>query len=89
MFKTGILSSKEFTLFENLILLKGADVANMFLGGLKLVAPEENGLMIVLNAKVDGEAYEQCRAYSDISAKGKGNLTTEFMYNLFEKYRYV
>ena len=90
MFKTnGVLSSKEFPLFENMILLKGADVANMFLGGLKVVSPEESGLMIVLNAKADGEAYEQCKAYSDITAEGKKNSVIEFMTNLFEKYRYA
>ena len=80
MFKTnGVLT----------ILLKGADVANMFLGGLKVAPPEENGLMIVLNGKADGEAYEQCKAYSDITATGKKNSVVEFMSNLFEKYRYV
>lgn len=90
MFKTnGVLSSKEFPLFENMILLKGADVVNMYLGGLKVVSPEEDGSMIVLNAKVDGEAYEQCNAYSDITLKGKKNSVVEFMSNLFEKYRYV
>lgn len=90
MFKTnGVLTSKEFPLFENMILLKGADVANMFLGGLKVAPPEESGLMIVLNAKADGEAYEQCKAYSDITAEGKKNSVVEFMTNLFEKYRYA
>lgn len=90
MFKTnGVLTSKEFPLFENMILLKGADVANMFLGGLKVAPPEESGLMIVLNGKADGEAYEQCKAYSDITATGKKNSVVEFMSNLFEKYRYA
>lgn len=89
MFKTnGVLSSKEFPLFENLILLKGADVINMFLGGLKVAAPEESGLMIVINSKVDGEAYEQCKAYSDITVEGKKNSLVDFMSNLFEMYRY-
>lgn len=89
MFKTnGVLTSKEFPLFENMILLKGADVANMFLGGLKVTPPEESGLMIVLNGKADGEAYEQCKAYSEITAEGKKNSIVEFMSNLFDKYRY-
>ena len=90
MFKTnGVLTNKEFPLFENMILLKGADVANMYLGGLKVAPPEEGGLMIVLNGKADGEAYEQCKAYSDITLGGKKNKVVEFMSNLFEKYRYV
>lgn len=85
----GILSNKEFPLFENLILLKGADVANIYLGGLKVVPPEESGVMVVLNAKADGEAYEQCKAYSDISVSGDKNAVVQFMSKLFEDYRYV
>lgn len=89
MFKTnGVLTNKEFPLFENMIILKDADVINMFLGGVKVTAPEESGLMIVLNGKVDGEAYEQCKAYSDITTKGKKTAVVEYMSNLFEKYRY-
>ena len=90
LFKTnGILeSNKHFSMFENLILLKGADVGNMLLGGLRVAAPDEEGQMIVLNAKADGEAYEQCNAYSEITSNNT-NGTIEYMNNLFEKYRYV
>ena len=89
MFKTnGILSNKEFPLFENRILLKGADVSNMYLDGVKVAAPDESGLMIVMNAKIDSEAYEQCKAYSDITTEEKGNAVVDFMSNLFDNYRY-
>lgn len=86
---SGILeSNKHFSLFENLILLKGADVVNMFLAGLKISAPEEVGRMIVVNAKIDGEPYEQCNAYSSFSSKEQ-DPTTKFMSNLFDNYQYV
>lgn len=90
MFKSnGILSNKELPMFENMIFLKGADVYNMFIAGIKVAAPEESGLMIVMNAKADGEAYEQSKSYSEITIGDKKNSTVEFMSNLFEKYRYV
>lgn len=89
IFKTnGVLTSKEFPLFENIILLKGADVSTMFIGGSKAPAPEENGLMVVLNGKIDNEVYEQCKAYSDITIKRKANSVVKYMTNLFDKYRY-
>lgn len=88
LFKGAIMNNKDFSYFENLILLKGADIANIYLPGVKLTLPEESGLMIVMNAKVDGEVYEQCKAYSDITVKGKSNQVVEYMSNLFEKYRY-
>ena len=90
LFKTnGILeSSKHFSMFENLLLLKGADTSNMFLGGLKVAAPDEEGQIVVINAKADGEAYEQCNAYSEFTSNHV-NDTIEYMNNLFDKYRYV
>ena len=90
LFKTnGILeSNKHFSMFENLILLKGADVDNMLFFGLKVAAPEEEGQMVVINAKVDGESYEQCNAYSEITSSNN-NDTIEYINNLFEKYRYI
>ena len=39
-------------------------------------------------AKIDGETYEQCNAYSEITSHNT-NDTIEYMNNLFEKYRYV
>ena len=88
MFKTTpVLSSKEFSMFENLILLKGADVSNMYFDNLKVAAPEEDGVMIVINGKIDKEAYEQCKAYSDITVVDCENPTITFVSNLFEKYR--
>lgn len=86
----GILdSNKHFSLFENKIFLKGADTSNILLNGLKFSTPEEIGLMVVLNAKVGNEAYEQCKAYSDITVKRQNNTMVEYMSNLFEKYRYA
>ena len=90
LFKTnGILeSNKHFSMFENLVLLKGADLSNMFLSGLKVTAPDEEGQIVVINAKADGEAYEQCNAYSEFTSNHV-NDTVEYMNNLFDKYRYV
>ena len=90
LFKTnGILeSNKHFSMFENLVLLKGADLNNMFLSGLKVTAPDEEGQIVVINAKADGEAYEQCNAYSEFTSNHV-NDTVEYMNNLFDKYRYV
>lgn len=88
MFKTTpILSGREFSMFENLILLKGADVSNMYFDNLKIAAPEEEGVMIVINGKIDNEAYEQCKAYSDFTIDGNGNPTVDFMTNLFNEHR--
>lgn len=79
--------NRHFSMFENLILLKGTDMGNIYVGGLlKITAPEE-GQMIVINAKVDGEAYEQCNAYSDLTTNKK-NKTIEYITNIFEKFRY-
>jgi len=55
--------------FENKIFLKGVD-DKIFFGCPKFGAVEKAGLMIVLNNKLDNEPYEQCKAYSDITAKG-------------------
>ena len=71
---------------ENIILMKGSDVNSALLGGLKVNAPEEEGRMIVINAKVDGEPYEQCNAYSYFSSE-ENNATTKFMSNMFDKYQ--
>lgn len=84
----NILESRDFSLFENVIFLKGADVEKTTFYNLKMDAPEKNGQMVVINAKADGEAYEQCKAYSDITAEEKKNSIVELMSNLFEKYRY-
>lgn len=90
LFKTnGILdSNKNFSMFENLVFLKGADVGNMYLGGVRVSAPEEDGQMIVINAKIDGETYEQCNAYSDITTT-KENSIIKYIAECFEKFRYV
>lgn len=88
LFKTnGIFDTKQLALFENRIFLKGADVDNLI--GIKFNAPENNGLMIVQNAKVDGEVYEQCKAYSDITVNGDMNSLVEYISNLFDKFRYA
>lgn len=90
LFKSsGILeSSKHFSLFENMIILKGADSLNMLLEGLKISAPEEEGRMIVINAKIDGEPYEQCNSYSCFTTENE-NTVSKLMSNLFVKYQYV
>lgn len=89
LFKTsGVLDSKNFSLFENLVLLKGADTNNLVYYGVKAEAPEEEGQMTILNAKIDGESYEQCNAYSDVTIKQMNN-DLKFMSNIFDKYRYV
>lgn len=89
IFKSGgILSNDKFSLFENLILLKGADIHNMLLAGLKVSPVEEEGKMVVLNSKIDGEDYEQCKVYSDITSRGFDGPLLKFMTNLFEEYRY-
>jgi len=81
-------STKHFSSFDNVILLKGADVSNMYLNGLKLTAPEEEGQVIVMNAKLDNEPYEQCTIYADVT-NVKTDSTVKYISNLFEKYRYV
>jgi hypothetical protein len=91
MFKTNaIFSSKEFSSFMNYIFLKGADASNMYLtSASKIVPPEENGQMVVLNGKVDGETYEQCQCYSDITCSGKSNSMVDYLSSLFNKLRYA
>lgn len=83
---SGIFEHKHFLMCENIILMKGSDVNSALLGGLKVNAPEEEGRMIVINAKVDGEPYEQCNAYSYFSSE-ENNATTKFMSNMFDKYQ--
>ena len=73
LFKTDV-----FNLFVNKVFLKGADVQNMMLGGIKVSSVEENNLMLVLNNKLDGETYEQCKAYNNISTSGN-NTAIEFI----------
>lgn len=84
----NIFDSKVMNNFENKIFLKGADTQNMLLGGVKVVAPEENNIIIVLNNKLDYENYEQCKSYNEISASGS-NSVIDFMFNLFEHNRYA
>ncbi|MDR1348064.1 MAG: DUF2075 domain-containing protein [Prevotellaceae bacterium] len=86
--QSGLFKSDIFNFFENKIFLKGADVKNMLLGGIKIEAVEENGLMIVLNNKMDGENYEQCKSYSEITAK-KTNTVIDFISQLFNCNRYA
>ena len=79
-------SDKYYSLFENQVFLKGADIGNMYLGGLKFNAPDVIGRMVVVNAKTDGEPYEQCNAYSCISAR-ENNATTLFMDKYFQRFQ--
>jgi hypothetical protein len=84
----NIFDSKVMNNFENKIFLKGADTQTMFLGGTKIGTVEENNIMIVQNNKLDGENYEQCKAYSEITAN-KSNATIDFISQLFENNRYA
>ena len=89
LFKSsGILETKHFPLFENIILLKGADTSNLYLGGVRVSSPEEEGKIIILNSKLDGEEYEQCNVYSEYSGV-QNNFITKYLVNKFEEYRYV
>jgi len=89
LFGTGkIFADKVANCFENKIFLKGTEWDKIFLGGTKIGTVEENGLMIVLNNKKDGETYEQCKAYSEITTN-KNNSTIDFISQLFENNRYV
>lgn len=90
LFKTSEIleSNRHFDMFENIILLKGADVDNMYLTSVKVSAPEKKGQMIVINAKVDGESYEQCNAYSKFTALSH-SVIADYLSNLFETYRHV
>ncbi len=87
LFKTnGILDqSKHLSMFENSILLKGAD-PTMYLLGSKIQAPNEEWQMIVLNKKIDGEPYEQCSAYSVFSSTEK-NTISDSISKFFKKYQ--
>lgn len=84
----NIFDSKVMNNFENKIFLKGADTQTMFLGGVKIASVEEYGLMIVQNNKLDGENYEQCKSYSEITVKNS-NKIIDYISQLFENYRYV
>lgn len=84
----NIFDSKVMNNFENKIFLKGADVQNILLGGVKVGAVEENGIMIALNNKIDGENYEQCKSYNEITAS-KNNAAVNYLSNLFERNRYA
>jgi hypothetical protein len=84
----NIFDSKVMNNFENKIFLKGADIQNIFLGGFKIGTVEETGLMIVINNKLDGENYEQCKAYSEITADHH-NATVDYISRLFEYNRYA
>jgi hypothetical protein len=84
----NIFDSKTMNNFENKVFLKGADTQTMFLGGAKIGTVEENGLIIVQNNKLDGENYEQCKAYSEVTASNK-NATIDYISQLFEHNRYA
>lgn len=84
----NIFDSKVMNNFENKIFLKGADTQNILLGSVKIGSIDENGQMIVLNNKLDKENYEQCNAYSEITAKST-NATIDFISQLFERNRYA
>jgi len=89
LFGTGkIFADKTVNSFENKILLKGTEWDRIFLGGTKIGTVEENGLMIVMNNKIDSEIYEQCKAYSEITTN-KSNATIDFISQLFEHNRYA
>jgi hypothetical protein len=80
----AIFQSSVLNYFENKIFLKGADIQNMLLAGIKLNSVDESGQIIVLNSKMDGEAYEQCNAYSEITVNGN-NRTVDFISQLLKR----
>ena len=85
----SVLTKDDFGFFENICLLKGADASKMFLQGVKTEAPEKTSSMVVLNAKVDGEKYEQCKVYADVvSDKVAKNQQIEVVSKIFDRYRY-
>jgi hypothetical protein len=82
-----IFPDKVANFFENKIILKGADMDKVFLGGIKPGAVENNGMMtIVRNSKLDGEIIEQCKSYSKITTNSK-NPSIDFLGQLFNKKR--
>lgn len=80
---TEVLNAKLSSSFENQILLKGADIGYMM--SVKRVSPiDEDGQMIVINAKIAGEEYEQCCVYSDITTR-ENNVVIDYMNYIFTK----
>lgn len=89
LFKTGgIISFNDLQAFENLFFLMGADIENLMLSRIRVSAPERENGMIVINAKVDGEEYEQCEAYTDITVD-RNNATVDYLTKLFTLFRHA
>ena len=73
--------------FENKIILRGASLERLFFGFL-ISAPKEYGKMTVVNAGIDGEQYEQCVAYSELTfdtLDEEGKKTVNLIKNVFER----
>lgn len=93
MFGSGkgcVFEPKDSYLFENIIFLKGADLEKTECRNLKTEAPEKEGQMVVVNAKLDGEPYEQCNSYSSFTCQKRDkNSTADFMTDFFDKNYYA
>ena len=85
---SGLIKPDVFNSFENKIFLKGSDWDNIYIGAKKTCTVEENNLMLVVNNKLDGETYEQCKAYSEITV-AESNATIDYISRLFERNRYA
>ena len=81
-----IFSTDTMRKFENKIFLEGIDVEKTLIqlgvSGIEIPNVDKSGQMIVLNAKMDDEDYEQCNGYSKITATN-ANEMTEFISKLF------
>lgn len=80
------LDSRTVDFFENKVLLKGCEKNYLYTGGIKTPEVEHEGQMIVFNAKIDNEPYEQCNCYTEISLPTKDNLCNNVR-QILDKYR--
>ena len=86
--KERIFDSDVLIKFENKIFLKGIDIEktllNLGIMDMDISRVDKSGQMIVLNAKIDDEDYEQCNAYSEIPEDDK-NAAINFISKLFKR----
>lgn len=80
------LDSRVVDFFENKVLLKGCEKNYLYMGGVKIPEVEREGQMIVLNAKIDNEPYEQSNCYSEISLQ-TGDTLCNNVRQILDKYR--
>lgn len=78
-----MLDSKLLPMFENQIYLKGYN-SNRSISNMRFCSIEDEGQMVVINAKVGGQEYELCRAYSDLTVQAHNELV-DYMNYMFDK----